>query len=55
VNPAEPRGCLACPPRRLVYSASGAAALALSAAALAALPAIWLAARPAPLEPLPAD
>jgi MFS family permease len=39
----------------LVYSASGAAALALSAAALAALPAIWLVARPAPLEPVPAD
>ena len=39
----------------LVYSASGAAALALAAAALAALPAIWLVARPARLEPLPAD
>ena len=36
----------------LVYTASGVAALALSAAALAALPALWLAARPLP-APLP--
>lgn len=39
----------------LVYTASGAAALSLSAAALAALPAIWLVTRPSPLAPLPAE
>ena len=39
----------------LVYTASGAAALALSAAALAGLPALWLVTRPAPLAPVPAD
>jgi hypothetical protein len=36
----------------LVYTASGVAALALSAAALAALPALWLASRPL-VSPLP--
>ncbi len=39
----------------LVYSASGAAALALSAAALAGMPAIWLVTRPSPLAPVPAE
>ena len=40
----------------LVYTAGGAASLALSAAALAALPALYLAARPGPRVALsPAD
>ncbi|MHB8470563.1 MAG: MFS transporter [Gaiellaceae bacterium] len=39
----------------LVYSASGVAALALSAAALAALPGLWLARRAAPPRTLTAD
>ena len=39
----------------LVYTASGAAALSLSAAALAGLPALWLVTRPAPLAPVTAE
>jgi len=40
----------------LVYTAGGAASLAISAAALAALPALYLAARPSPRVALsPAD
>ena len=38
----------------LVYSGSGVVALSLAAAGIAVLPALWLAARPAPLRPLPA-